>query len=394
MFKRIHYQELVKRLNEPKKFIQVIFGPRQVGKTTLVRQVLDEISIQSIYISADDIINSDSVWLNQQWENARLKLKAISSKELVLVIHEIQKIQNWSESIKANWDADIRNQVPIKLVLLGSSRLMIQKGLTESLAGRFEAIYMGHWSFEEMSKAFDFNEEQFVWFGGYPGAASLIDDEERWKSYINYSLIETTLSKDILLMEQINKPVLLRNLFELGCIFSGQVLSLNKILGQLHDAGNTTTLSNYLRLLDSAGLLSGLEKFSGGKIVQRSSSPKFQVQNTALLSVLSGRKFKEVAENAEIWGRHVESAIGAHLLLYSKTDSYSLMYWRDGNFEVDFIIQKGEKIVALEVKTGKAKFNSGMNRFKSVYSPDRIYLISENGLSWKEFLKINPVDLF
>ncbi|WP_372932292.1 ATP-binding protein, partial [Mariniphaga sediminis] len=309
-------------------------------------------------------------------------------------IDEIQKIPNWSETIKANWDSDKLNGYEIKLVLLGSSRLLIQKGLTESLAGRFEVIYMGHWSFNEMNLAFGFTEEQFVWFGGYPGAAELVNEEQRWNDYIVNSLIETTISRDILLMENISKPALLRSLFELGCSYSGQILSFNKILGQLQDAGNTTTLSHYLHLLDSAGLLSGLQKFSKGKIVKRSSSPKFQVQNTALYSALSNYPLPDVLENAENWGRHVEVAIGAHLLNAVREENLTLNYWREANFEVDFILQQKDKVIGIEVKSGSSKFTKGMQKFSSAFKPYKMYLVSNEGLSWKELLKINPVDLF
>ena len=394
MFKRPYFQTLTKRLKEPKKFIQVITGPRQVGKTTLVHQVLKEIQTPSIYISADGVINIGPEWIEQQWNNARLKLKTGNFSELILVIDEVQKVPNWSEMVKANWDSDMLNGLEIKLVLLGSSRLLIQKGLTESLAGRFEVIYTGHWNFEEMNKAFGYSEEQFVWFGGYPGAADLVSDEQRWNDYIINSLIETTISRDILLMENINKPALLRNLFELGCSYSGQILSFTKILGQLQDAGNTTTLSHYLHLLDSAGLLSGLEKFSRGKITKRSSSPKFQVQNMAFLSALAEFHFFEVLENTELWGRHVESAIGAHLFNSARANNLKLNYWREGNFEVDFILQYKNKVIGIEVKIGSAKYTKGMQRFSSHFKPYKMYLISNDGLNWKEILKINPVDLF
>lgn len=394
MFKRPHYQLLEKRLLEQNKFIQVLTGPRQVGKTTLVNQVLNEINVLSYYVSADGVVNIKSDWIDQQWNSARLKMRKDKLKQLILVIDEIQKIPNWSETIKANWDSDRLNAIEIKLVLLGSSRLLIQKGLTESLAGRFELIYMGHWTFSEMNQAFGFSEDQYVWFGGYPGAANLINDEERWKDYILNSLIETTISRDILLMENINKPALLRNLFELGSAYSGQILSYNKILGQLQDAGNTTTLSHYLKLLDSAGLLSGIEKFSKGKITRRSSSPKFQVQNTALFSALSDYDFEEVLENRENWGRHVETAIGCHLLNASKETHFKLNYWREGNNEVDFVIQYKNKIVGLEIKSGSTKFTKGMQKFKDRFNPQKVYLISNEGLSWKEVLKIEPPDLF
>ncbi|MCF6358622.1 MAG: ATP-binding protein [Draconibacterium sp.] len=394
MFRRPNFQQLVKRLNEPKLFIQVINGPRQVGKTTLIQQVLNDIKIPSMYITADGIVNSNSNWIETQWNIARLKLKNSELNEIILVIDEIQKVDNWSEIVKANWDADKINSIEIKLVLLGSSRLLLQKGLTESLAGRFESIYMGHWSFSEMQEAFGFSEEQFVWFGGYPGAAELIVDENRWKDYILNSLIETTVSKDILLIERINKPALLRNLFELGCSFSGQILSYTKILGQLHDAGNTTTLSHYLKLLDSAGLLSGLEKFSHGKIMKRTSSPRFQVYNSALFSALSENSFSESVLNTEIWGRHVESAVGVHLLNSSKSNSFKLMYWRQGNYEVDFVLEYKHRIIGLEVKSGSSKVTKGMVEFDKLFRPHKTYLISQNGLSWQEFLKINPVELF
>ncbi|MBW6533765.1 MAG: ATP-binding protein [Mariniphaga sp.] len=394
MFKRPYFQTLTKRLKEPKKFIQVITGPRQVGKTTLVHQVLKEIQTPSMYISADGVINIGPEWIEQQWNNARLKLKTSNFSELIFVIDEVQKIPDWSEMVKANWDSDMLNGLEIKLVLLGSSRLLIQKGLTESLAGRFEVIYTGHWNFEEMNQAFGITEEQFVWFGGYPGAAGLINDELRWNDYIINSLIETTISRDILLMENINKPALLRNLFELGCSYSGQILSFTKILGQLQDAGNTTTLSHYLHLLDSAGLLSGLQKFTKVKITKRSSSPKFQVQNTAFYSALSDYQFSDVVGNAEIWGRHVESAIGAHLFSAARANNLELSYWREGNFEVDFILQYKNKVVGIEVKIGSAKFTKGMQRFSSHFKPHKMYLISNEGLNWKGILKINPVDLF
>lgn len=394
MFKRPHFQQLIKRLKEPRKFIQVINGPRQIGKTTLVQQVIEEIGIPSIYISADGISNVNSNWIDEQWNVVRLKLKNGQFCEIILVIDEIQKITNWSETVKANWDVDKINKIKIKLVLLGSSKLLLQKGLTESLAGRFETIYMGHWSFSEVYEAFGFSEEQYVWFGGYPGAVGLIDDERRWKDYILNSLIETTVSKDILLIERINKPALLRNLFELGCSFSGQILSFTKILGQLHDAGNTTTLSHYLHLLDSAGLLTGLEKFSRGKILKRSSSPRFQVYNSGLLSALSGISYFEAFSNPEIWGRHVESAVGVHLLNYSKTENFKLMYWRQGNFEVDFVLEYKNRIVGIEVKSGSAKFTNGMMKFSEMYNPHKMYLVSQNSLSWQEFIKINPVELF
>ncbi len=391
MFIRENYKMLIRRFESPRKFIQVIAGPRQVGKTTLVLQCLDELGEISHYASADAAKETDSAWVDQQWEAARVKC---GRKKGILVLDEIQKIGNWSEQVKKNWDGDTRKKIPLKVVLLGSSRLLIQQGLTESLAGRFEVIPITHWSYVEMHAAFRFTPEQFVWFGGYPGAAPLIKDPKRWKDYILHSLIETTISKDILMLTRVDKPALLRQLFTLGCAYSGQIFSFNKMLGQLTDAGNTTTLSAYLQLLDSAGLLAGIEKYSGKLIRTKSSSPKLQVKDTSLLSVFSGNTFVEVRKQPDTWGRHVESAVGAHLLNSSVKGEYEVFYWREGNDEVDFIVRKNKKIIAIEVKSGVTRRLSGMKAFTNRYKADKILLIGDSGIHWKDFLNLNPGDIF
>lgn len=394
MFERHHLQQLMKRMKEPRKFIQVIMGPRQIGKTTLVTQLTDKLKMGSHFVSADAVAATNTTWLEQQWETARIKMDQENEKEFLIVIDEIQKIENWSETVKLLWDVDTRKKRNLKVVLLGSSRLLLQKGLTESLAGRFESIYMGHWSYEEMHKAFGWDVNQYVWFGGYPGSADLIDDEERWKAYVQQSLIETSISKDILMLTRVDKPALMKRLFELGCLYSGQILSFNKMLGQLQDAGNTTTLSHYLELLDTAGLLAGIEKYAAGVIPQRSSSPKFQVHNTALISSQSDKLFKDVLAKPEEWGRMVESAIGAHLINYSLTEGFKVFYWRERNDEIDFVIEKTRKVIGMEVKSGATKSSSGMAAFQKRFNPDKVLLIGGTGLSCQDFLKMNPSELF
>jgi uncharacterized protein len=393
MFERFHLQELIKRINEPRKFIQVIMGPRQVGKTTLVTQLTDKLKTGYLFISADAVA-TNTTWLEQQWEAARIKMDQDKATEFLFVIDEIQKIHNWSEIIKLLWDADTRNKRNLKVILLGSSRLLLQKGLTESLAGRFESTYMGHWSFGEMEQAFGWNVNQYVWFGGYPGSAELIKDEKRWKTYVQQSLIETSISKDILMLTRVDKPALMKRLFELGCTYSGQILSYTKIMGQLTDAGNTTTLSHYLELLDTAGLLSGIEKYAKDIIRKRSSSPKFQVHNTALISAQRAELFGDVVMQPDEWGRMVESAIGAHLLNYSHTEGFSLYYWRERNDEVDFVIEQNGKVIGLEVKSGASQSSPGMAAFQKQVSPDKVLLVGNSGIPWQDFLKMNPVQLF
>jgi uncharacterized protein len=391
MFQRPYYSMIGQRLGLERKFIQVLMGPRQVGKTTLVRQILETYPLPWHYASADEA--TQPLWLQQQWETIRLKLNSTGAKEALLVIDEIQKIPDWSNLVKIQWDKDSFDKKPLKVILLGSSQLMLQKGLSESLGGRFEVTMLPHWSYREMKDAFGFSLEDYIWFGGYPGPADLISNENRWKEYIRHSLVETTIMRDILLLTRIDKPVLLRNLFDLACSWSGQILSYNKILGQLKDAGNTTTLAHYLKLLEGAGMIKGLEKFSTSTIRQRASSPKFQVFNTALMSAISPNQRLEIAEQPEIYGRWIESAIGSHLLNQSLTEQINLYYWREGNREVDFVLQKGSKVIGIEVKSGRNKSSSGIVEFTKRFNPDKVLLVGREGIPIEEFLMIPITDL-
>lgn len=381
-------------MKEPAGFIQVLAGPRQVGKTTLVMQVLDKLKVPHHYSSADAMAVQGDVWLEQQWQVARLKRISSGNSGFILAIDEIQKIANWSETVKKLWDEDVRTGEAFRVILLGSSRLLLQQGLTESLAGRFEMNFLGHWSLAEMQAAFDLSPEQYVWFGGYPGSAGLMSDERRWKNYINDALIETSISRDILMLTRVDKPALLRSLFELGSRFAGQILSYNKILGQLQDAGNTTTLAHYLQLLQTAGLLAGIEKYTGETLRQRSSSPKFQVYNTALLTALQPASFAEILHKPEEWGRWVEASIGAHLLNLQISGDYSVYYWRHRDDEVDFVLEKKGQLVGLEVKSGVARTTRGMQAFRRHYDRVKLYLVGRDGIPWQEFLKMDPSDLF
>ncbi len=386
------YLETIKsRLFEPVRQIQVLAGPRQVGKTTLVRQVLEVSQMANKYISADAIAAGDQGWLNVVWNEARVAQKT-SNTSYVLAIDEIQKVFQWSEKVKQLWDEDRANNLNLHVILLGSSRLLLQQGLTESLAGRFELIHIPHWRFSEMNRAFGFSAEEYAWFGAYPGAANLVKEEDRWKNYIRESLIETAISKDLLMLTRVDKPALLRNLFELGSSYSGQILSYTKLMGQLQDAGNTTTLAHYLRLLDGAGLLTGLPKFAIDKARTKSSSPRFQVFNNALMNCYRHQNFQEAKTNPEVWGRVVESAVGCHFLTY-REEGIEICYYREGADEVDYILTYKGQFIAIEIKTSKPQ-TKGLNKFISKFAPQKTYLISPEGISWQELIKLNPAELF
>ena len=389
-FQRHHATTLANRLAEPRRFLQVVAGARQVGKTTMVQQVLAGLDTPYVLVSADEPALRDAGWLAAQWERARLAVKG--RQGVVLALDEVQKIPGWSETVKRLWDEDTRSRLPLRVVLLGSAPLLMQRGLSESLAGRFEILHLPHWSFAEMRDAFGFSLEQFLYFGGYPGAAPLAHDPPRWRRYVLDSLVETTIARDVLLLTRVDKPALLRRLFELGCRYSGQVLSYTKMLGQLQDAGNTTTLAHYLDLLAAAGMLAGLPKFAGEAVRQRGSSPKLQVLNTALVTALSGLSPDEAREDPEFWGRLTESAVGAHLANAAARGACELFYWRERGREVDFVVRSGRTVLAIEVKSGRSTTAMpGMADFTDAFRPRRTLLVGGDGIPIQEFL-LEPVE--
>ena len=389
MFKRPIHGMLMERMSEPRRFIQVLYGPRQSGKTTLAHQVMADLESPSHYASADEPTLKDRTWIEQQWEIARLKVE--SEKNALFVMDEAQKIDGWSETVKRLWDEDTAKGLPLDVMLLGSSPLLVQRGLTESLAGRFEVIPVTHWSFAEMREAFDWGLDEYIFFGGYPGGADLINDQKRWSNYIKDALIETTISRDILLMTRVDKPVLLRRLFELGCSYSGQILSYQKMLGQLQDAGNTTTLAHYLNLLEGAGLLAGLSKYAGQRVRQRGSSPKLLVLNTALMTAQSQLNLGEAKQDTDFWGRLVESAIGAALMNGLRGENIELFYWSSRNREVDFVLSRRKSLVALEVKSGRRKVAlPGIEAFSTEFRVTKKLLVGAQGIPVEDFLLTPP----
>ncbi len=391
-FRRAALGDLVGRLRETHRHLQVVAGPRQVGKTTLVDQALTEVERPHLFVSADEPALRDTAWIAAQWERARKLAADASPSGAVLALDEIQKVPGWSETVKRLWDEDRRARRPLAVVLLGSAPLLMQQGMTESLAGRFEVIHLPHWSFSEMREAFGFDLDRYLIFGGYPGAAPLAGDPPRWRRYVLDSLVETTIARDVLLLVRVDKPALLRRLFELGCRYSGQVLSYTKMLGQLHDAGNTTTLAHYLELLAGAGMLTGLPKYTGAEVRSRASSPKLQVLNTALATAQSGLSPEELLGDPELRGRLVESAVGAHLANAASSGRCELFYWREGNLEVDFVVRAGRRLLALEVKSGRAPLaHSGLATFVERFRAARPLLVGGDGVPVGEFLA-RPVE--
>lgn len=405
-YQRPETKTLLTRLLEPPRFLVVVAGPRQVGKTTMVRKALaaypaERYSFVGIDSPEDPGLPEidrataptrrqmaaprDGAWLADIWQRARSAARRDPAGH-ILVLDEIQKIPRWSDTVKGLWDADRAEGLALHVVLLGSSPLLMQQGMSESLTGRFETIQLTHWSFREMAEAFDFDLEDYLYFGGYPGAAPLIREEPRWRNYVNTGLIEPSIEKDILMMTRVDKPALLRQLFHLGCRYSGQELSYTKMMGQLQDAGNTVTLAHYLDLLGHAGLIRGLPKYAGQHHRRRASSPKLNVLNMALMSAGSGYSKSEAQADRSYRGRMVESAVGAHLHNTASPDC-RIYYWRDGTNEVDFVLERGARLVAIEVKSGGVPARIvGMDAFVRGFGECRQVLIGDGGIPLAEFL--------
>ena len=393
MYKRPQYNELKSRLSEARDKIQTISGPRQVGKSTMIKQVLQETDIPYLSVTADNVPKTDTFWISEMWSSARARMKATKASEFLLVIDEVHKLNNWSEAIKKEWDEDTRNDINMKVVILGSSRLLLKDGLTESLAGRFELIRMPHWNYNEMHEAFGLDLEQFIYFGGYPGGAKYVHDERRWRKYMKDSIVAPAIERDILTTKTIYKPALIRQLFDLGCAYSGKELSLNKMLGQLQDVGNVTTLANYLNTLGEARLLCGLQKYARDEARKYNSVPKLMVYNTALLTAQTNTTFHKTFTTPNLWGRWVESAVGAHLLNQADEYDYKLYYWRENNDEVDFIVESGEQQIAIEVKSGRRSTNNGLKVFSDKFHPQQSFVVGTDGIPVEEFLTWNMENL-
>ena len=411
-FRREQYSTLKRRLQERPRSLILVSGPRQTGKTTLIRQVLADIDLESRYVAVDTVDGPpspaadevsggaveapglgprprDHEWLVGVWERARQQARQ-SDRGYVLALDEIQDIGNWSATVKGLWDADRMDGLPLHVVIAGSAPLLMQQGLTESLAGRLERVPVPHWSFDEMHTAFGFDLPTYLYFGGYPGSADLVREQGRWREYITAALVEPNIERDVLALQRVDKPALLKQLFELAAEYSGQLLPYSKMLVQLHDAGNTTTLARYLSLLEHAGLVVGLQKYQRTALGRRASPPKLNVLNTALMTAHSDYTFQEAQADRTYWGRLVESAVGAHLF-NTLRGTMRLHYWRDRGMEVDFVLRKGPKLLGLEVKSGRSRQLKGLATFRETFNRVRTMVVGTGGVPIDEFLSV-PAD--
>lgn len=409
-YERAQVATLAQRLLcEPPERIFALFGPRQTGKTTIVDQALAryrrETARETLYCAADAVEEGapgggdettsvrgrtrrqrlGAKWITRRWNDARVR--AERSGGCVLVFDEIQEIPRWSSVVERLWNADRGLRRRPQVVILGSTPLSVQSGLTESLAGRFEPFSVPLWSLREMEEAFGFDLQRYLYFGSYPGVAGVAVEgaEDEWRTVVLDGCLRPIIEQEIVAFTRVEEPALMKHLFEMGAHYSGRVVSFTKLLGHFRDAGNTTTLSRYLDLLEAVGLVAGLSGYATAPLARRS-SPKLLVLNPALLTALSRFDFRDALADRSFWGQVVESAVGAHLF-QTRPPSAGLYYWRAGNAEVDFVLERGPHLLAIEVRSGAFRgARAGLAAFRAKYPHARTLPVGEGGVPVAEFL--------
>jgi len=352
MIERFFVSEILDRINEKSPLMQFIIGPRQVGKTTGIEQLLAKYKKKYYYALVEGEFENDGNWLRLQWQ----KTQDLGTGSL-LVIDEVQKIKDWAETLKSLWDNSLKSKKPVKCIFLGSSSLNLQKGLNESLAGRFEKIYVSHWDFQEsLSLAPNLTLEKYLEIGGYPKAYEYLNSLKRFKSYIKDSLVRNVIEKDILLNNNIKKPELFKQTIELLANYPSQEISYNKLLGQLQEGGNVEIIKHYISIYESAFLVRSLPKYYAKATLTKASSPKILPTCGALVYALSLNPIEK--------GRLFEMAVGNEL--FNIVDQ--LFYWKEENFEVDFVAIFNKKLYAIEVKSGRKKHSKSLEVFMKKFS--------------------------
>lgn len=313
---------------------------------------------------------------------------------MVLFLDEIQIIQRWSNIVKGLWDTDRRNGYPLRVVILGSAAWRMLIGRNESLVGRFDPFEVTHWTFQEMTQVYGLTNDEYMFFGGYPGSLSVESETTRldyWRKYIIGAVMIPVVDRDILGLTRIRKPSLMRHLIDIVPSYSSQIISYNKLLGQLQDKGNITTIVDYLNLLSDAGIITSLFRYTSALHLGRSKPPKLNILNTSLMTVPSGYSLEGAQADRSFWGHVVESAVGAHL--YNTRGIVTrIHFWRDdsGDHEVDFVISRGPHLVGIEVKSGNVRSLHGLNAFKAKYPRAKTMIVGPNGIPLDIFFHVPP----
>ncbi len=335
--------------------IQLLAGPRQVGKTTLLLELHERLGEQSVYVPAD----SPEAALPGLWERVfgEAEETAKSIGRAVVLLDEVHMLSKWAEHLKGATDRIRRRKIPIHVVATGSSALRLASGSRETLAGRFERITLTHWSASSLAEVFGFSSkdaaDQVVGMGSYPGAIALRDDVRRWAAYIRDAIVEPAIGRDILALASVRKPALLRQVFGVAASSPAQIVSLQKIQGQLQDPGALETIAHYLNLLEEAFLVAPVSKYANRAVRRRSSPPKLVTLNNAILAVMDPQGIPTPDSDPERFGVWVENAC----LAFAWNAGQHVSYWREEPQEIDGVLEGSWGKWAVEIKTKKLRLS-------------------------------------
>jgi predicted AAA+ superfamily ATPase len=342
---------LTRRLAEPAPGrIQLLAGPRQVGKTTLLLEIAEALGRRALYAAAD----APEAALPGFWERLLARAEDVAAAEgrAVVLLDEAHLLHDWAGHLKGIWDRFRRRRTPVHVVATGSSSLHLAAGSRESLAGRFERITLAHWSASSIADAFHLAPEDaaelLVRMGSYPGAYPLRQDVPRWSAYVRDAILEPAIGRDILALAAVRRPALLRQVFAVAASSPAQIVSLQKIQGQLQDAGAIETVAHYLALLEEAFLVAPIPKFSVRTARRRAAPPKLVTLNNALVAVMDPQGIAQAGRDPGRFGSWVENACLAH----AWSSGQRVSYWREEPLEVDGVLEGSWGSWAIEVKTG------------------------------------------
>lgn len=393
---------LLSRLAEPAPGrIQILTGPRQVGKTTLLLELAERFGGRAVYAAGDQPDAALPGFWERCWTQAEDRAKR---RAAILLLDEVHFLSNWAGRLKGSWDRVRRRRIPLHVVVTGSSAIQVATGSRESLAGRFERLHLSHWSAASLAAAFHLAPPQaalnLVRFGSYPGAVALQRDQARWRDYVRDAILEPAVGRDMLALGSVRRPALLRQVFAIAADSPAQIVSLQKLQGQLQDSGALETVAHYLKLLSDAYLVAPLEKFSPRVQRSRASPPKLVLLNNALLSAASARGAPDPARDPGRFGQWVENAC----LAFAVNQSQQVSYWREEPLEVDAVLDGSWGKWAVEIKTGKydAQALKGLLEFCRrnpefaplvISAPGDERIASRHGVAavnWRDYLVAGP----
>jgi predicted AAA+ superfamily ATPase len=394
---------LVERLRAPAPGrIQLLSGPRQVGKTTLLLELAEELGAAALYAPAD----APEAVLPGFWERLWDQAEEVAGKagRAVVLLDEAHLVPDWAGRLKGVWDRLRRKKLPIQIVATGSSALRLASGSRESLAGRFERITLTHWSAASLAQVFKLSPEvaalTIVEEGSYPGAFELRSDRARWSAYLRDAIVGPAIGRDILALAAVRRPALLRQVFGACASSPAQIVSLQKIQGQLQDAGALETIAHYLALLEEAYLVAPIQKYAARAARRRNAPPKLVTLSNALSAAVDPRGAPSQKAEPDRFGAWVENACLAH----AWNAGQQVSYWREEPLEVDGILEGSWGSWAIEVKTGgfQASDLKGLLELTRRHRALRPLVICEqsrigtaertgvSAISWQQFLLDGP----